>query len=147
MFRRSGFLKKTGDFGSQFKLIAHLDPAGREGSAPGCRGLLGLLPNNGGIEDRKDSYPPYFQAVSSKVGGNSPHVSGVAGKSFQSNLSRVTRWRDDVHHFRGRAIQRVTTLGQLLPGFFEQFSVHKFSITHLIRFPPVVVNMCHLMHL
>ncbi len=51
--------EKTGDFGSQFKLIAHLDPAGREGSAPGCRGLLGLLPNNGGIEGREDSSPQH----------------------------------------------------------------------------------------
>ena len=97
----------------------HLDPPGREGSAAGSRGPLGLLPINRGIEDRKDSSPHHFQAVSSKAGGNSPHVAGITGQSFQSNLSRITRRRDDVHHFRGRAIQRVATLGQLLPGLFE----------------------------
>ena len=97
----------------------HLEPAPREGSASGSRGPLGLLPNNWGIEDRKDSSPHHFQAVSSKTGGNSPHVAGIAGQSFQSNLSRITRRRDDVHNFRSMAIQRVTTLGQLLPGFFE----------------------------
>ena len=35
MFRRSGGLNETGGFSRSFKWQAHLDPAGREGSA--CR--------------------------------------------------------------------------------------------------------------
>ena len=77
----------------------------------------------------------------------SPHVACVARQSFQSNLSRVTRRRDDVHHFRRRETQRVTTIGQLLPGLFEQFSVHTFLVSHLIRNPPLEAIVCHLMHL
>ena len=72
-----------------------------------------------GIEGQLDSFPHHFEADSSTVGVNSPHVAGVAGESLQTNLSGVARRRDDVYNFRSRAIQRVTTLDQLVPGSFQ----------------------------
>ena len=50
MFRRFGGLKKTGGFVKPFTWQVHLDPAGREGSAVGSRGPLGLLPHQWGVE-------------------------------------------------------------------------------------------------
>ena len=54
------YLKKTGGFGALLRGKAHVEPADPGGSATGSRGPLGLLPNNGGIEGRKDSSPHHL---------------------------------------------------------------------------------------
>ena len=67
MVGAGGSLKKTGVFGRLLRRQAQLDPAGREGSAPGSRGLLSLLPNNKGIEDLRTLPHPIQALIQSPI--------------------------------------------------------------------------------
>ena len=90
MFRRFGGLAKAGHFGRPFKWQAHLEPAGRQGSAVGSRGPLGLLPHQWGVEVHQAS-SPHLSKISRNVCG--PYAYGHGPRSPHTPFLSRTQQR------------------------------------------------------